>query len=62
MLKPTWGHGKSPAKPFKKVEGKAFAQLARTVSKLEKALKKSSKAASKKKKRHYDSDSSTDSE
>jgi hypothetical protein len=44
------------------VEGKAFAQLAKTVSKLEKALKKSSKAASKKKKRHYDSDSSTDSE
>lgn len=61
-IKPTWGHGKSSGKPSKKGEGKAFAQLAKTVSKLEKALKKSNKASSKKKKRHYDSDSSSDSE
>ena len=61
-MKSSWGTGKSPNKSFnKKGEGKAFAQLAKTVSKLEKAIKKG-RASSKKKKLHYDSDSSTDSE
>lgn len=59
-MRPTWGAGKSPGKSSSKKDGKAFAQLAKTVSKLEKALKK--RTSSKKKKRHYDSDSSTDSE
>jgi hypothetical protein len=48
--------------PPRKWKGKAFMQLAKTISKLEKALKKSSRASSKKKKSHYDSDSCTDSE
>ena len=62
-MKSTWGNKKSQGKPFnKKIKGKAFTQLAKTISKLEKALKKSSRASSKKKKRHYDSDGSTDSE
>ena len=61
-MKSTWGAGKSPGKSSSKKDGKAFAQLAKSVSKLEKALKKTGRASSKKRRRHYDSDSSTDSE
>ena len=62
-LKTNWGTGKSKAKSSNKSDGKTFAQLAKSVSKLEKALKKAGRAASKKKRRHEDSDdSSTDSE
>jgi hypothetical protein len=47
-----------------KSEGKSYAQLEkRLFAKVDKAIKRSKKAsASRKKKRHYDSDSSSDSE
>ena len=62
-MKTNWGTSKSKSKSSNKSDGKTFAQLAKSVSKLEKALKKAGRAASKKKKRHDDSDdSSTDSE
>ena len=62
-LKSEWGK-KGPFKTTPKtktVGGNAFAQLAERMAKLEKSVKKSTKASSRKKKRHYDS-SSSDSE
>jgi len=61
-VKPSWSSGKNYAD--KKSEGKSYAQLEkRLFAKVEKAIERSKKgSASRKKKRHYASDSSTDSE
>ena len=64
-VKPSWSSGKYLAdKSKEKSEGKSYAQLEkRLFAKVDKAIKRSKKAsASRKKKRHYDSDSSSDSE
>ncbi len=64
-VKPSWSSGKYLTNKRKeKSEGKSHAQLEkRLFAKVDKAIKRSQKAsASRKKKRHYDSDSSSDSE
>jgi hypothetical protein len=61
-LKPPWSSGKYLAdKTKRKSDGNSYAQLEKRFAKMEKALKKKG-AVSRKKKRHYESDSSSDSE
>jgi len=62
-LKSSWGDDSKSAGKKKKSDGNAFAQLLDRFSKMEKTIKKVKKSsASRKKRRHYDSDSDSDSE